>query len=124
MGSKRKGTTTEGINFLNALLGYSHPIPDAPTTISHRINDKPSNRVQHHDKTGFKEYKKLIVNFIYRNPRCGAKEISSTLNIPHASVQSILTKATISKEVMRVALHDQRGCRPIYVYWIEDERPD
>lgn len=117
---KRKGAAPDVISMFNAMFGYPSELPKSSGTIVHRINDKQSSRVKQQDKCGFKDYKKAIIDFILRNPRCGAKQISSTLKIPHASVQSILTKATNSKEVERIAQHDQRGCRPIYIYWIQE----
>lgn len=122
---RRKTNTivAKGVDFLNALLGYSATIPEAPATRVHRINDRLPPKNPQTQKAEYKNYKSEVLAFIYRNPRCGAKEISAGLKVPHASVQTILTKATINKDVQRQALRDKRGCRPIYVYWIEDERP-
>lgn len=122
---KRKTHTmlSQSVDLLNSLLGYSGFIPDAPATRVHRLNDKPVAKGSAAQKAEYKNYKLEVLAFISRNPRCGAKEISVGLNVPHASVQTILTKAAINKDVQRQALHDKRGCRPIYVYWIDDEKP-
>jgi hypothetical protein len=120
---KTHAIIAQSVDLLNSLLGYSQHIPDAPVTRIHRLNDKPAPKSSPSQKAEYPNYKNAVLDFILRNPRCGAKEISAGLSIPHASVQTILTKAAISKDVLRQALHEKRGCRPIYVYWIDDERP-
>ena len=120
MALKRKGMASDVISMFNAMFGYPSELPKSSGTIVHRINDKPTQKTAQAAKAHSQNYKTLILDFISRNPRCSAKQISSTLTIPHASVQAILTKAAIAGFVMRSALHEQRGCRPIYIYWIQE----
>lgn len=117
---KRKGANPEVISLFNAMFGYPSQLPASSGTIVHRINDKPINKTPQAPKAQTQNYKKLIIDFIFRNPRCSAKQISSTLKIPHASVQAILTKSSINNEVHREAQHEKRGCRPLFIYWIKE----
>ena len=123
---KKKILVAEGVGFLNAILGFSTLTPEAPITRSHRIVDKPvakpSNKDPVKQRFTMQEYTKLIMDYVERNPECGAKQISQALTLPNASVQNFLSMTFKQGKLERKALHNKRGCRPIFIYWISNER--
>lgn len=124
---KKKILVAEGVGLLNSILGFNTPAPEAPVTRSHRIVDRPvakANKEPTRQRFTMQEYNRLIMDYVKRHPECGAKEISQALTLPNASVQNFLSMTFKQGKLERRALHNKRGCRPIFIYWISNERPD
>lgn len=102
---------------LSLILKCTVSVPDAPVTRSHRINDKSPKKID--GFTSSYSHKEAVIDYVKRNPRCVAKSVSASLCIPHPTVLNILSKAFISKILMREALKENLCKRPSYVYWVE-----
>lgn len=113
----RKHSVKEGLSMLMRVLKCDVLVPDIPITRSHRINDKASKKVD--DGSSSYSHKEAIIEYVKRNPRCVAKNISASLRIPHPTVLSVLSKAFIAKKLKREALKEKLCKRPSYVYWVD-----
>lgn len=117
----KKRIAKESTSLLNTVFGLSigNDMLEAPVTRSHRIKDK------HVTVAGvvadFSEYKRIVIEFILKNPRSSVKDISTILRLPKPSVQSILSKSIATGEITREGLYEKKSCRPNYVYWIVEK---
>lgn len=113
----KKEEFKETVSILNTIFKCSVDVPDVPITRSHRINDKSPKKID--GFTSSYSHKEAVIDYVKRNPRCVAKSVSASLCIPHPTVLNILSKAFISKILMREALKENLCKRPSYVYWVE-----